>query len=75
MIEKLQELFVDITGNNNIILTKKTKIDDLTGTSSFVKIQLICAVEEAFDIEVPNEDLKNMKTVQDLIDVIEKLKS
>ncbi len=30
------------------------------------------AIEEAFDIEIPDNDAKKMRTVQDLIDYVEK---
>ena len=73
MIEKLQNIFVDVTGKNDIVLSGKTKIDDIAEDSSFIKIQLICAVEDAFDVEVPNSELKKLKTVQDLLNLIESL--
>jgi acyl carrier protein len=34
-------------------------------------IELITAVEDAFKIEIPDEDAENLQTVQDAIDYIE----
>ena len=73
MIEQLQQIYNNITGRTDIVLTPKTRIDENIGVSSFTKIQLICAVEDAFDIEVPNVELKRLKTVQNLMDLIETL--
>lgn len=72
MLEKLQELFSDITGKT-IELTPSTKLKNKEfAISSYSLIQLICAIEDEFDIEIPNSQIKKFKTVKDVIDFIEK---
>ena len=75
MLNELQNLFNEVMGRDDLAITPKSKIDDNLGLSSFSKIQLICAVEEKYGIEVPNRSLKKIKTVQDLMDLIESLKN
>jgi acyl carrier protein len=35
-------------------------------------IQLVCAIEDEFDIEIPNSAIKKFKTVKNVINFIEK---
>jgi len=43
--------------------------DTLIG-NSLERVELVMALEEAFDIEIPDEDAKKLRTVQDAIDYI-----
>jgi len=49
-------------------------VDDL-GADSLDLVELIMAMEEGFDIEIPDEDAEKISTVQDAINYVEKLKS
>ena len=73
MLEELKNIYRNVIGNDDIEITPKTKLNSKR-VSSFGKIQLICAVEDAFDIEIPNSEAKKLKTVQDLMNLITKLK-
>jgi acyl carrier protein len=48
-------------------------VDDL-GADSLDLVELIMAMEEAFDIEIPDEDAEKIVTVQDAVDYVNKLK-
>ena len=73
MLERLQNVFSDVTGYTDIIITPKTKLsNDVYNLSSFAFIQLVCAIEDEFDIEIPNSAIKKFKTVKDVIKFIEK---
>lgn len=72
MLEKLQEIFREITGATDIELTEKTRIKKVANVSSLTMVQLICSIEDEFDIEIPNSQIKKFKTVKDLLVFIEK---
>ena len=73
MLERLQSVFNDITGRTDVIITPKTKLNNKEyDFSSFALIQLICAIEDEFDIEIPNSEIRKFKTVKDVISFIEK---
>ena len=72
MLEKLQKIFREITGATDIELTEKTKIKKIANVSSLTMVQLICALEDEFDIEIPNSQIKKFKTIKDVIAFIEK---
>jgi len=46
-------------------------IDDL-GADSLGLVELVLAFEEAFEIDIPDEDTEKIRTVRDAIDYIEK---
>lgn len=46
-------------------------IDDL-GADSLGLVELVLAFEEAFEIDIPDEDTEKIRTVQDAIDYINK---
>ncbi len=72
MLERLQNIFNDLTGRTDIIITPKTKLNNKEfNFSSFAIIQLICAIEDEFDIEIPNSAIKKFKTVKDVLAFIE----
>lgn len=48
-------------------------VDDL-GADSLDLVELIMAMEEGFDIEIPDEDAESIVTVQNAIDYVNKMK-
>jgi acyl carrier protein len=46
-------------------------VDDL-GADSLDTVELVMALEEHFDIEIPDEDAEKIRTVQEAIDYIDK---
>jgi len=48
-------------------------VDDL-GADSLDLVELIMAMEEGFDIEIPDEDAEGITTVKDAIDYVNKMK-
>lgn len=75
MLERLQNIFNNITGREDIVITPKTKLNNKEyNFSSFALIQLICAIEDEFDIEIPNSAIRKFKTVKDVLSFIESQK-
>lgn len=72
MIDRIEKIFTEVTGKKDISITPKTRLDSSLGISSLGLIQLICAIEDEFDIEIPNSAIKKFKTVSDVINFIEK---
>lgn len=69
MLAELQKLFNDVVGREDIELTLKTKMKELP-LSSLGLVQLVCAIEDEYDIEVSNADMKKFKTVKDVVDYL-----
>ncbi|UCD84897.1 MAG: acyl carrier protein [Deltaproteobacteria bacterium] len=53
------------------VTPQATFIDDL-GADSLDVVEMVMAMEEAFELEIPDEDIENITSVQDVIDYIKK---
>ena len=73
--KKVIDLIVEqLQVDENEVVPSASFTDDL-GADSLDTVELIMAFEEAFDIEIPDEDAEKMTTVQDVLDYLEKAKS
>lgn len=70
MLEKLQEMIRNATGDNTLVITEDTVLLSDTGLSSYDLVQLVCSVEDEFDIEIPDKQIPKFKTVGDVINYI-----
>ncbi len=72
MIDKLIKILnetVDV--DSNIVITKDTVILRDLGVDSLDMVELVCAVEDEFDIEIADKKIKSIITIGDLIEYIE----
>ena len=62
------------TGLRHICLyfTEKTRLDKNFEFTSLSFIQLICGLEDEFDVDIPNSMVKKIKTVGDIVKFLEK---
>ena len=68
--EKLKEIIIDVlNANENDITMETTFVDDL-GADSLDVFQIIMGIEEAFEIEIENEDAEKIVTVGDAVEQI-----
>ena len=68
--EKLQEIIVDVLNVNPDEITMDTTFVDDLGADSLDIFQIIMVIEEAFDIEIANEDAESIVTVGDAVEQI-----
>ncbi len=71
MLEKLTAIIREYKGDNSVIITEQTVIKEELAMSSFDLIQLACAVEDEFEVEIPDHAIKDLKTVADVMALIE----
>ena len=68
--EKVKEIIVDQLGvDENQVKSEASFIDDL-GADSLDTVELVMALEEEFDIEIPDEDAEKIASVQNAVDYI-----
>ncbi|SVA05323.1 uncharacterized protein METZ01_LOCUS58177 [marine metagenome] len=68
--EKVKEIIVDQLGvDENQVKPEASFIDDL-GADSLDTVELVMALEEEFDIEIPDEDAEKIASVQNAVDYI-----
>jgi acyl carrier protein len=55
------------------VVPEASFVDDL-GADSLDLVELIMAMEEKFDIEIPDEDAEKIVTVQNAVDYVDNIK-
>ncbi|HEX3683136.1 MAG TPA: acyl carrier protein [Bryobacteraceae bacterium] len=69
--ERVKQIIVEQLGvDENQVDPSASFVDDL-GADSLDIVELVMAFEEAFDLDIPDEDAEKIKTVKDAIDYIE----
>jgi len=71
MLEKLTQIIRENTGNNELIINEDTILLADLGLNSLDLLNLVCIVEDEFDIEIPDRIVWQFKTVGDVIKFIE----
>jgi acyl carrier protein len=70
--ERVKQIIVEQLGvDENEVTPNASFVDDL-GADSLDQVELVMAFEEAFGVEIPDEDAEKIRTVKDAIDYIEK---
>ena len=71
IFDKVKEIIVDQLDADENDVTQDASIRDDLGADSLDVVDLVMSIEEEFDIEVPDEEVANMKTVGDIVKYIE----
>ena len=70
IFEKIKEIIVEQLGvAENTVTMEASFIDDL-GADSLDIVELIMALEEEFDLEIPDADAEKIVTVSDVVEYI-----
>ena len=70
MLEKVKEIVAEGLDVNAADLTEETTFESL-GADSLDLFEMVMAFEEAFEVEIPSEDLEQITTVGDVVKYIE----
>ena len=71
VLETITQTIVDQLGIDKSAVVPEAKFIDDLGADSLDIVELLMAVEDQFEIEVPDEDAEGMQTVGDIIRYIE----
>lgn len=70
VFEKVKSIIVEQLGVAETAVTMEASFIDDLGADSLDIVELIMALEEAFDIEIPDADAEKVVTVGDVVDYI-----
>lgn len=70
VLEKVKSTIVEQLGVAETAVTMEASFIDDLGADSLDIVELIMALEEAFDIEIPDADAEKVVTVGDVVDYI-----
>lgn len=70
--DRVKQIIVEQLGVDESEVTPTAHFVDDLGADSLDTVELVMAFEEAFNIEIPDEDAEKITTVKDAVDYIEK---
>ena len=70
VFDKVKEIIVEQLGVAESSVTEEASFIDDLGADSLDIVELIMALEEEFDIEIPDADAEKVVTVGDVVDYI-----
>ena len=70
--EKVKEIIVEQLGVEEDDVTPSAKFIEDLGADSLDTVELVMALEEHFDIQIPDEDAEKITRVKDAVEYIEK---
>ena len=68
--ERVKQIIVEQLGVDEAEVTPNASFVDDLGADSLDTVELVMAFEEAFEIEIPDEDAEKIRTVQDAVTYI-----
>ena len=71
VFDKVKELISDQLDVKADDITEASSIQDDLGADSLDVVDLVMALEDEFDVEIPEDQVENIKTVGDIVKFIE----
>ena len=70
MLEKMREVIAEQLHVDPAIIELSSNFKDDLDADSLDLFELVMALEEEYDIEIPAEDLENIATVNDIVEYL-----
>lgn len=74
MLEKLKEIALSVMDDKSIEINIGSRLIADLKINSYDLIELVCKVEDEFDVEIPDKKLRSLVTVNDVITLIQSQK-
>ena len=71
MLEKVKEIVAESLNVEESTLSETASFKEDLGADSLDLFEMVMAFEEAFEVEIPSEDLEQITTVGDVVKYIE----
>ncbi len=70
--DRLNVLFRDIIGEDDIVLKPDTTAEDIDGWDSVTHVSLIVAIETEFHVKFRNDEMEELKNVGEMVQLIQR---
>ncbi|MCI9423135.1 acyl carrier protein [Lachnospiraceae bacterium WCA-9-b2] len=70
MLEKIKEIVSENLGVDSAQITEASSFKDDLGADSLDLFEMVMALEDEYEIEIPTEDLEQIATVGDVVNYI-----
>ncbi len=71
VLEKVKSILAEQFDVEEDKITAETDLQEDLGADSLDVVDLLMSIEDEFDVEVPDEEIENIKTVGSLVSYIE----
>ncbi|MBQ6337139.1 MAG: acyl carrier protein [Ruminococcus sp.] len=71
VLEKIKVILAEQFDVEEDTLKNDTDLQDDLGADSLDVVDLLMSIEDEFEIEIPDEEIENIRTVGDLVNYIE----
>ena len=71
LLEEIKEVVVEQLSVNADEIKEDSKFVEDLGADSLDVVELVMALEEKFDIEIPDDEAEKIQTVKDVLDYVE----
>ena len=71
VFDKIKDIIVEQLDVEEDAVTMEASITDDLGADSLDVVDVVMSIEESFDVEIPDEEVENIKTVGDIVKYIE----
>lgn len=71
VFEKIKEILAEQLDADADEMTMDTKIAEDLGADSLDVVELLMSIEDEFEVEIPDEEIENMKTIGDVVEYIQ----
>lgn len=75
VLEKVKSILSEQFGVDEDTITPETSLIDDLDADSLDVVDLLMSIDDEFEVEVPDEEVENIKTVDDLVKYIENHKA
>ena len=72
IVARLTPIFRDVFNDNTLVVTDKLNAADVATWDSLSNINMIVAVEKAFGVKFSIKDVRNLKNVGELLELIKR---
>lgn len=70
-IDKIKKILADTLDVNEDELSLDTNIATDLGADSLDVVEILMSIEDEFDIEIPDSEIENIRTIGELVEYIE----
>lgn len=71
LLHDLREIMVDVFDVDDVEITRATTAEDVEEWDSLSHVRLVVAVERKFGFKFKNSEIEGLKSVGDLVDLIQ----
>ena len=71
VFDKIKKMLADQLDADAEEMTMETDIADDLGADSLDVVELLMSIEDEFDVEIPDEEIENLKTIGDVVEYIQ----